>query len=128
VSIQFSVFLKMAGVDINPLLLVFGLPPDVVAATLGDVGIKEVVGLATGVSRSILISSFHPITLYFFFSSLITWPSVLTGVSRSATSREVNRPRPSSNPGLTETLSPATDPPGDDRHFSPFPEGTLCFE
>lgn len=31
-------------------LTVFGLPPDVVAATLGDVGVQEVVGLSTGVS------------------------------------------------------------------------------
>ena len=29
---------------------VFGLSPDVVAATLGDVGVQEVVGLSTGVS------------------------------------------------------------------------------
>ena len=29
---------------------VFGLSPDIVAATLGDVGVQEVVGLATGVS------------------------------------------------------------------------------
>ena len=29
---------------------VFGLPPDVVAATLGDVGVQEVVELASGVS------------------------------------------------------------------------------
>jgi hypothetical protein len=29
---------------------VFGLPSDVVGATLGDVGVQEVVGLTTGVS------------------------------------------------------------------------------
>ena len=29
---------------------VFGLPPDVVAATLGDIGVEEVISLATGVS------------------------------------------------------------------------------
>lgn len=33
----------------------FGLPPDVVAATLGDVGIKEVVGLATGIPDNLAI-------------------------------------------------------------------------
>ena len=92
VSIQISVFLKMADVDIGPLFLVFGLPPDVVAATLGDVGIKEVVDLAMGVSRSTLVSSLHVITLHFSFRSLTTWPSVLIGASRSATSRGVNRP------------------------------------
>jgi hypothetical protein len=31
---------------------VFGLPPDVVGATLGDIGIKEVVDIATGVSTT----------------------------------------------------------------------------
>jgi len=128
VSIQISVFLKMAGVDIGPLLLVFGLPPDVVAATLGDVGVKDVVGLATGVSRSTLAFSFQMITLDSSFRSLITWPSVLTGVSRSATSRGVNRPRPSSNPGSRETLSPTTDDTEEMiRHFSPFPEGAVRF-
>jgi len=33
----------------------FGLPPDVVAATLGDVGIKEVVALATGIPDNLAI-------------------------------------------------------------------------
>jgi oxalate decarboxylase/phosphoglucose isomerase-like protein (cupin superfamily) len=33
----------------------FGLPPDVVAATLGDVGVQEVVGLATGIPDSMAI-------------------------------------------------------------------------
>jgi hypothetical protein len=32
------------------LVSVFGLPPDVVAATLGDIGVEEVVSLTTGVS------------------------------------------------------------------------------
>ena len=105
VSTQILVFLKMAGVDIGSLHLVFGLPPDVVAATLGDVGIQEVVTLATGVSRSILVSSLRVITFYFSSRSLTTWPLVLTGVSRSATSRGVNKPRPSNNPGSMETLS-----------------------
>ncbi|KAF9645283.1 spherulin 1a [Thelephora ganbajun] len=33
----------------------FGLPPDVVAATLGDVGVKEVVNLATGIPDNFVI-------------------------------------------------------------------------
>ena len=58
----------MAGVDIRPLPLVFGLPPDVVAATLGDVGLKEVVDIASGVSPtcSILGRLLYVITSYFF--------------------------------------------------------------
>ena len=39
------------GDDVNPFFFkVFGLPTDVVGATLGDVGVQEVVELATGVS------------------------------------------------------------------------------
>lgn len=50
VSIQILLSPEVIGADVGPFLLVFGLPPDVVAATLGDVGIEEVVSLATGVS------------------------------------------------------------------------------
>ena len=109
VSIQIPVFLKTADADIAPLPPVFGLPPDVVAATLGDVGVEEVVSLATGVSptRSILASSLHVITLRFSFRSRITWLLVLTGASRSAISRGVTRPRSSNNPGSMEMLFPS---------------------
>ena len=85
-STQILVFLKMAGVDIGPLHLVFGLPPDVDAATLGDIGIEDVVKVATGVSATFNASVplFHVVTLCFLFRFRTTWPSVSTGVSRSA--------------------------------------------
>ena len=99
-------FLKVTGADVGPFSLVFGLPPDVVAATLGDVGVQEVVSLATGVSptHSMLPSLSHGIP-FRFPRSRTTWPSASTGVSRSVTSRGANKPRPSSNPGSMETLS-----------------------
>ena len=50
VSIQILLFYRVAGADMGLFLLVFGLPPDVVQATLGDIGIQEVVDLASGVS------------------------------------------------------------------------------
>ena len=104
-----------------PFLLVFGLPPDVVAATLGDVGIEEVVSLSTGVSPvcGTLASLFHVITSYLSFRSRTTWLSVSTGVSRSATSRGVIRPRPSNSPVSRETLSPSSERdthPGEGSH------------
>jgi hypothetical protein len=86
-------------------LLVFGLPPDVVAATLGDVGIEEVVDLAKGVSPlAAILASFFTYNVA-FPRSRTTWPLVSTGVSSSAASRGANRPRPSNNPGSRETLS-----------------------
>lgn len=56
-SIWILLFFEVIA-DIGPFLLVFGLPPDVVAATLGDIGIEEVVDIAVGVSpnRSFLAS------------------------------------------------------------------------
>ena len=50
VSVQIVLFLEAADADMGRLVSVFGLPPDVVAATLGDVGVKEVVDIASGVS------------------------------------------------------------------------------
>ena len=58
VSIQIALFPKTTDADIGLLVLVFGLPPDVVAATLGDIGIEDVVSLATGVSP--VTAQLHP--------------------------------------------------------------------
>ena len=71
----------------DPVTSVFGLPSDVVAATLGDVGVEEVVDITTGVSatRGIFTSLIHAITFYFPSSSRTAWRSVLTGAWQNAT-------------------------------------------
>ena len=80
-------FFEVVDTDMGPFPLVFGLPPDVVAATLGDVGIQEVVDIASGVSpRSFITFPLYSIPSFFSRSRTI-WPSVLTDASRSATSR-----------------------------------------
>jgi len=127
VSTQISL---SSGADMDLLLSVFGLPPDVVAATLGDVGIEEVVDLASNVSptRSILASFLHILTSYFSLRSRTTWPSVSTGASKSATSRGANRPRTSYSPGSKETPSPNKKDEvlrRRERCFLPVPEDTL---
>ena len=107
VSVLIVLFLEMVGTDMGPFQLVFGLPPDVVAATLGDVGIEEVVSLATGVSPTHSILASLPDTITSYFSrSRTALQSVSTVASRNATSRGAIRPRPSSNPESLETLSP----------------------
>jgi len=106
VSIQILSFLRVAGADVGPFPLVFGLPPDVVAATLGDVGVKEVVELATGVSPTCsILPSLSRIITSRFARSRTTWPSVLIGVSRSAISRGANRAQPNNNHESMEMLS-----------------------
>ena len=50
VSVYVALLPETADADMSRFGSVFGLPPDVVAATLGDVGVKEVVDIATGVS------------------------------------------------------------------------------
>jgi hypothetical protein len=111
VSVYVALFPETADADMGRFCSVFGLPPDVVDATLGDVGVKEVVDIATGVSpfRGSIASSLHAITSHFSFRSRTTLPSVSTGVSRSATSRGAHKPRTSCSPGWMETLSPNTD-------------------
>jgi len=88
VSIRILFFPEVDGADLSPFPLVFGLPSDVVAATLGDFGIQEVVDIASGVSptRAFLASPLYSILSY-FSRSRTAWPSVLTGASRNATSR-----------------------------------------
>jgi hypothetical protein len=110
VSVQIVLFLEAADANMGRLVSVFGLPPDVVAATLGDIGVKEVVDIASGVSPipDAIVSSLHVVTAH-LFRSRTTLPSVSTGASRSATSRGVHRPRTSCNPGWMETLSPSTE-------------------
>ena len=85
---------------------VFGLPPDVVDATLGDIGIEEVERIATGVSHIRNPLLLLVITSYFPLRSQTVLHSELKVVSRSVISREVNRARTNSSPGMAGMPSP----------------------
>ena len=59
---------------------VFGLPSDVVAATLGDVGIQEVVGLTTGLSPTPTVYACSSPSLSMSHSSLSFLTILVIGI------------------------------------------------
>ena len=78
---------RTIGVDINLFLLVFGLNLEVVDATLGDIGLKEVNDIAKGVSPTCNIFTSSLVMTSDLSRSRTALPLVSTRVSRGAASR-----------------------------------------